>query len=195
MRNYVDILESQLSKVNLTTMKNKNNNPINNVDLIHRKRTLSRLMAVQIFYQFEFLEQNDEAKISLEKVAENVIDHYALTPEDNIKSYRSKIDEELIQSLTSGVNASKIKLDDAIKPFLNNDSKTEKLENLLWQILRFGAFELQFITDTSLKIIINEYLDIASFFFPEKQVKFVNSILENLAKKYRAEEFSQIKKS
>ncbi len=175
-------------------MSDKNNNT-NNLDLIHRKRTLCRLMAVQIFYQYEFLQQKDELKISLKKSYEDLIDNYAITNKDQIKSYRDQVDENLIKELVNGVELSKSTFDDDIKSLLSDDLKTEKLENLLWQILRFGAFELKFSSKTALKIILNEYIDITSFFFPKKQVKFVNSVLENLAKKYRQDEFLTIKKS
>ncbi len=169
-------------------MENKKNNPTKNSALAGRKRTLSRVMAIQIFYQFEF----HKKAIPLEDLKSDLIDHYAISAEDEVRSYRSQIDETLIQNLIGGMNLAFEEIDTEIKPLLKNAAE---LSDMLLQIIRFGAFELKFSKNIALKIIINEYLDIASFFFADKQVKFVNSILEKLAQKYREEELTKTKKN
>ena len=69
----------------------------------------------------------------------------------------------------------------------------EKLDGVARQVLRLGAFELKFIKNIPLKVVIDEYVDIAASFFDSKKITFINATLENLAKKFRAEEFTKIK--
>lgn len=164
--------------------------PKNEQNLRSRRRTLSRLMAVQIFYQYEFF--NKESK--LEEIKNNVIDNYALEMDEEVKSYRSLIDEALVQNLTNGLALAIDEINSEILAFLKGEWTLEKLPNILLQILRFGAFELKFSKDIPLKVLINEYVDITACFFDSSKIMFANSVLENLAKKYRTEEFESLKK-
>ena len=181
----------------------------NKATILHRKRTLSRLIAVQVFYQFEFfkgLNPPDSAsagptqeptpltrgQISLNELKNNLIDNYVLNSTDEEKSYRKKIDEDFLQNLLDGLALSVATIDPEISALLKSDSKLEKLPSVIRQILRFGAFELKFTQDVPLKVVIYEYVDLTACFFPTPQITFVNSILENLAKKFREEEYSKI---
>ncbi len=160
------------------------------MDITQRRRTLTRLMAIQIFYQFEFHEKS----ISLEKLMNDLLDDYALFVDDEVKSYRDKVDIELLKNLTNGLNLIVSEIDNDISEFLKNEWTLEKLHGELPQILRFAALELKSAANIPLKVLINEYVDIAAMFFEKSKVTFVNSVVENLAKKYRAQEFETIKK-
>lgn len=155
----------------------------------HHKRTLSRLMAIQIFYQHNFF--GDEKKLT--EVKEDVIENYALDFEEDISSYREKIDENFLNNLVAGLELDSKKIDEEISEFLKEGWNLEKLDDVVYQILRLGAFELKFMKDTPLKVIIDEYVDIAASFFDDKKITFVNATLENLAKKFREEEFKNLK--
>lgn len=146
-----------------------------------RRRSLSRLMAIQIFYQLNFL--GDEK--NLDEIKNDVIENYTIDSEENISSYREKIDEEFLNNLISGLTLNVEKIDAEISNLLQKGWEFENLDDVVKQILRLGAFELQFMLDTPLKVIINEYVDIAASFFDSKKVTFVNGLLENFAKKFR----------
>jgi len=66
------------------------------------------------------------------------------------------------------------------------------IENITKQILRVAIFEIKYFDKIPTKVIINEYTDIASSFDGESKVQFVNSILENIAKKNRSTEFENV---
>lgn len=155
----------------------------------YRRRTLSRLIAIQIFYQFEFFEQ----KTDLEEIKNNVIDNYVLDQEDKISSYRKRIDLNLLESLLAGIKLGMDEIDHEISSCLKEGWDLNKLPDVMLYILRLGAFELKFMHDVPLKVVIDEYVDIAAGFFENKKVTFFNATLENLAKEYRAEEFAKIK--
>lgn len=167
--------------------KNKKIN--HNKELINRKRTLSRLMAIQIFYQFEFYEEQQEINV----IKNNVIDNYILNQDDEITSFRKKIDIDLLESLLSGIVLGLTEIDFEISQLLKDGWDLDKLPDIALYILRFGAFELKFMRDVPLKVVIDEYVEISSTFFEDKKVTFINGTLENLAKHYRNEEFEKIK--
>jgi len=168
-----------------TQLKLKKTNPAPT----YRKRTLSRLIAIQVFYQFEF----HEKKIALEEIKNNVIDNYVLQQEDPITSFRKRIDLGLLETLLTGISLGVDEIDHDIFGLLKEGWDLEKLPDVMVYILRLGAFELKFMHDVPLKVVLDEYVDIAAGFFENKKVTFLNATLENLAKLYRAEEFEKVK--
>lgn len=155
----------------------------------YRRRTLSRLIAIQIFYQFEF----HEKKIPLAEIKNNVIDNYVLEQEDKISSYRKNIDLNLLETLLAGMDLGVEIIDHEISGFLKDDWNLNKLPDVMLYILRLGAFELKFMHDVPVKVVLGEYVDIAASFFENKKVTFVNATLESLAREYRSTELEKVK--
>ena len=148
---------------------------------IGRKRSLSRLMAIQIFYQFDFLR---DAK-KLDEVKRDIIENYLIDEKENISSYREKIDESFLDNLLAGLSLDVKKIDEEISTVLKTGWSIDNLDSVVVQILRFGSFELKFMQDIPTKVILDEYVDIAASFFEGKKVMFVNAALDSLAKKLR----------
>lgn len=146
-----------------------------------RKRTLSRLMAIQIFYQFDFFNREK----NLEEILREVVENYLLDTKKDPTSFRSKIDENFLNDLVFGVASDVTKIDLEITNFLKAGHRLENLDDVLKQLLRMGTFELKFLQEIPFKVIINEYVNIASCFFPTPKIPFVNATLNNLAKKFR----------
>jgi N utilization substance protein B len=149
--------------------------------IIKSKRTLSRLIAMQILYQYRFFAEEKP----LADIKKDVIENYALSEHENISSYREKIDIDFLNNLVDGASIA-VGLESEISELLKNGFALENLEDVMRQILILAAFELKFMLDTQATIIIVEYVDIAASFFDEKKVAFVNGILQNLAKKLRS---------
>ena len=53
------------------------------------------------------------------------------------------------------------------------------------QILRAGIYELMARPDVATATVINEYLDVAHAFFDAREAKFVNGVLDAVAKAVR----------
>ena len=68
----------------MTKQKNKN-----------RKRTLSRLIAVQVFYQYDYHLE----KKSYEEIKKDLIENYILNSDDEISSYQDEIDAIFLDKL------------------------------------------------------------------------------------------------
>lgn len=143
----------------MTEQKNKN-----------RKRTLSRLIAVQILYQREF---NSEK--SYEEIKDDLVANYALDNEDEISSYAEKIDEGFLTQLLRSVELFE-KTDQEIAPLLQQP--IANLDLVMLQILRLAIFELRTLKDAPQNVVIDEYVGIAVSFFDQKKVTFVNAILD-----------------
>ncbi len=146
----------------------------NKTQLINKKRTFSRLLAVQILYQYEFFERKNDVF----KLKDELIDNYALFEDEKEKSYRSKIDEKLTDELVEKTLENLEKIDEDIKKYQKNDD----LDLITQQILRIGTAELKYLKESDLKIIVTEYCDIAGLFYDEAKIGFVASILNKLAK-------------
>jgi N utilization substance protein B len=149
------------------------------------KKSVARLMAIQILFQFDFY---NKAK-SIEDIKEEILDNYLIDFEDDIKSFRSKIDKKHLNNIVPDIIKVINIIDQEITKFLDPEFTLDKIENITKQILRVAIFEIKYFDKIPAKVIINEYTDIASSFDGETKVKFVNSILDNIAKKNREDEF------
>lgn len=145
-------------------------------------------MAIQILFQYDFY--NKSTKI--EDIKEEMLDYYLINFEDDVKSYRSKIDKKHLNNIIANIVQSLTILDQEIEEFLDPEFILQKIENITKQILRVAIFEIKYFDKIPTKVIINEYTDIASSFDGESKVQFVNSILENIAKKNRSTEFENV---
>ncbi len=151
-----------------------------------RQRALTRLMAVQIFYQYDFLYREK----TLEQIKDDVIENYALDFESDLCSYRDQIIEGFLNDLILGLSLNITNIDEEITEFLKGDWSLDQIDDITRQIVRLGVFELKFMLDVPAKVVIDQYCDITGSFFDKKKVTFVNATLENVAKKVRAKEFA-----
>lgn len=135
-------------------------------------------MAVQILYQYQFNDQKDVLEVMNETIDNYLLDEKIEDP----TSYRKKIDHEFLENLLTGILLVLEKIDDKIVKLLTKNRKIEDLPEVMTQILRLGAFELQFMKNNPPKVVINEYVDITNSFFEEKKVNFVNAILDKISK-------------
>ena len=64
--------------------------------------------------------------------------------------------------------------------------KIGRLDKTMLQILRAGTYEIIARPDVPTGTIINEYMDVAHAFFDAKDAKFVNGLLDSVAKAKRS---------
>ena len=77
-------------------------------------------------------------------------------------------------------------IDGKITARLAEGWKLDRLDRSMRAILRSGTYELIARPDVTVGTVIDEYLDIAHAFFGEKDVKFVNGLLDKVAGDVRA---------
>ena len=68
---------------------------------------------------------------------------------------------------------------------LGDQLKFNNLDKLFQVILKSATYELLYKPNVSIKIIIKEYLNASNFFLDDTQTKYLNALLDNIAKKIR----------
>ena len=68
---------------------------------------------------------------------------------------------------------------------LGDQFRFNNLDKLFQVILKSATYELLYKPNVSIKIIIKEYLNASNFFLNVSQTKYLNALLDNIAKKIR----------
>ena len=76
-------------------------------------------------------------------------------------------------------------IEETISLHLNQDIDIKRTEKLVIILLHAAIFELLYKPQTSVNIIINEYLNAAEVFVDSNQKKFLNALLDKISKKIR----------
>ena len=77
-------------------------------------------------------------------------------------------------------------LAEALRPFL--DRRVEELSQVEKALLRIGAFELKERLDVPYRVVINESIELAKVFGADDSFKYVNGVLDKLARRLRSAE-------
>lgn len=101
----------------------------------------------------------------------------------------AKADREYFHDLLHGVPAQVKELDELLTPYL--DRRVEELSQIEKAILRLGAFELKERLDVPYRVVINEGIELAKVFGADDSFKYVNGVLDKLARKLRYQEASE----
>ncbi|MES2907089.1 MAG: transcription antitermination factor NusB [Pseudomonadota bacterium] len=147
------------------------------------KRSTARLGAVQALYQMDTAASDVEATVQ-------EFEQFRLGKEAGGAEY-APADFGFFRDIVRGVVREQLKLDPEIDDALLGDWPLERVDMTLRQILRCGLYEILFRKDVPYKAVIAEYVDIAEAFFDKsEEVRLANAVLDGLARKHRAAEFS-----
>ena len=72
-----------------------------------------------------------------------------------------------------------------LETHLKEDLILTRLDKLFQVIVKCAVFEFLYKPKTSSKIIIKEYLNASNFFLEDSQTKYLNALLDKIAKKIR----------
>ena len=142
-----------------------------------RARSASRLAAVQALYQFE-MEQTPLAQLLDE------FHRHRLGAEIEEAQY-AEADVPFFDDVVQGTVARRDEIDAQLTAKLAEGWKIERLDRTMLQILRAGTYELMARADVPVASAISEYLDVAHAFFDAKEAKFVNGVLDAVARVVR----------
>ena len=98
----------------------------------------------------------------------------------------SHVDLEYFQALLHGVPAHVDELEARLEPLL--DRKLDDLDPIERTLLRMGAFELEHRLDVPYKVVINEEVALAKKFGATDSHKYVNGVLDKVARELRQTE-------
>jgi len=74
-------------------------------------------------------------------------------------------------------------LEQAITPFIGREFSS--LDPVERAILRLGTYELKFRDDVPTKVVLNEMIELAKVFGADHSYKFINGVMDKLAKSLR----------
>ena len=133
-------------------------------------RKQSRKAAVQALYQWHM-------------AAQNLGDIETQFREENANA---KMDFEYFAELLHNIPADLSAIDELIRPFVAR--RMEDINPVELAILRIGTYELKNRLDIPYRVVINEGVDLTKKFGADQGHKFVNGMLDKLAKSIRVEE-------
>ncbi len=141
-------------------------------------RSAARLAAVQALYQID-MEGTPLASLLDE------FHRHRLGAEIEGDQY-AQAEVAFFDDVVKGVDARLEEIDELLSGKLAEGWRLERLDKTMLQILRAGAWELLARADIPTATAISEYVDVAHAFFEARQAKFVNGVLDAVAKAVRS---------
>ncbi|WP_126174187.1 transcription antitermination factor NusB [Altericroceibacterium xinjiangense] len=142
-----------------------------------RSRSAARLAAVQALYQREM------EKTPLARLLDEFHQHRLGKVIDEDRMVEAEV--EFFDDIVSGVAARAEEIDTLLSDRLAKGWALPRLDRTMLQILRAGAYELLARPDVPVGSVISEYVDVAHAFFDQREAKFVNGVLDAVAKAVR----------
>lgn len=137
-----------------------------------KSRHLARRNAVQALYQWDLTEQDPS------DIEDSFIEGHDL----------SKVDLEYFRHLIRNVPLYHLEIDDRLSQYIKRD--LDNIDPVERAILRLGTYELEFEKTIPYKAIIDEAIELTKLFGSEEGYRFVNGVLDRLAKELRHSEIS-----
>ena len=137
-------------------------------------RSAARLAAVQALYQQQ-MEGTPLARLL------NEFHQHRLGMEIDDAQY-AEAEVDYFDDLVAGVDARRAEIDELLAAKLAEGWTLARLDKTMLQILRSGTYELIARADVPVATAIDEYVDVAKAFFDDREAKFVNGILDAIAK-------------
>ena len=93
--------------------------------------------------------------------------------------------KKFIKDIVNGTIERNEILTEELDKNLGKEFKINNLDKLFQVILKSATYELLYKPNVSIKIIIKEYLNASNFFLDSSQTKYLNALLDNIAKNIR----------
>ncbi len=147
----------------MNTQTKKHNSP----------RHRARRYAMQALYQWHHTEH----------LPEEIFSHFSEEPE------WGAADQKFFYDLVQGAITNMSEIDNLIRPCLDRD--LEDLNPVELAVLRLAVYEFKFRPDVPYRVVINEALELAKSFGSDQGFKYINGVLDAVAKNVRSVEISQ----
>jgi N utilization substance protein B len=148
------------------------------------RRGAARLAAVQALYQM------DIAGAGLNDVFVEFESHWLGSEVEGEKYLPAEA--AFFRDIVAGVVRDQIDLDPIIDNALARSWPLKRIDAIIRAVLRAGTYELQYRKDVPARVVVAEYVDVANAFVDQDETGMVNAVLDQLARKFRAEEFVRI---
>lgn len=146
-------------------------------------RSTARLAAVQALYQQQ-MEDTALNKLLIEFHQHRL--GRAVDDEEYEGEVFADAETDFFDDLVRGVDARREEIDSLLIGRLSQGWTLARLDKTMLQVVRCGAYELLARADVPTATAISEYVDVAKAFFDDQEAKFVNGILDSIAKDVRS---------
>ena len=137
-------------------------------------RSASRLAAVQALYQQQM------ERTPLNRLLDEFHQHRLGAEIEDMQF--AEAETAFFDDIVKGVDARRDEIDVLLSAKLAQGWTLARLDKTMLQILRAGTYELLARADVSKATAISEYVDVAKAFFDDREAKFVNGVLDAVAK-------------
>ena len=148
-----------------------------------RKRTRAREFALQILYELDIAQSEPELEEALEDFWKDRTDLVLSNPE-KLALEEDKKDADVrayTEKLVRGTLEMKDKIDPVIERFAENWEMT-RMACVDRNILRLATYEILHSNEIPVKVALNEAVELAKRYGEQDSSKFVNGILDRIAK-------------
>ena len=147
------------------------------------RRGAARLAAVQALYQM------DIAGAGVNDVVAEFESHWIGNEVEGEKYLPAEA--AFFRDVVSGVVRDQAKLDPRIDDALQKGWPLKRIDAILRAVLRAGSYELEHRKDVPGRVVVSEYVDVAHAFVEKEETGMVNAVLDQIARQFRADEFSR----
>ncbi len=127
----------------------------------------ARKAAVQALYQWDITKQD----------AQDIEKHFSQIHD------MQNVDKKYLREIMVELPKVEEQLEASIVPFIGREFSA--LDPVEKAILRLGAYELSYKADVPTRVVINEMIELAKVFGSDHSYKFVNGVIDKLAKELR----------
>ncbi|WP_310534476.1 transcription antitermination factor NusB [Novosphingobium sp.] len=142
-----------------------------------KSRSAARLAAVQALYQHTMEDTR------LPRLLDEFHQHRLGAEIEDMQF--EEAETQFFDDVVSGTIARRDEIDALLSERLAEGWSLARLDRTMLQILRAGTYELMARADVPTGSVISEYLDVAHAFFDKREAKFVNGVLDAVAKAVR----------
>ncbi|MBP5352794.1 MAG: transcription antitermination factor NusB [Alphaproteobacteria bacterium] len=140
----------------------------------------ARLAAVQANYMIAVGQLPVDEVI--EEFIKGEVGRFAIDDSDDEKFVElGPIDTEYFEKLVRGIQTRKEDLEKSLNQFLHGEWSYEHMNGMMQALLLCAVYEITTTTDIDVKILIQEYVDLAYAFFSKNEPKMVNALLDQIA--------------
>ena len=146
------------------------------------ERSAARLGAVQALYQMDLAGTD---------VGETLAQFSSRATGENFEDGQcGDADYKFLKEVVDGAVREQATIDPTVDAILDKAWPIHRLDATVRAILRAAAFEIMFLDKVPTRVSISEYLDVAGAFFGEEEPRFINGVLNTLARNRRPGEFA-----
>lgn len=146
-----------------------------------QKKSATRLYAVQALFQME------ASDVGADAVRDQFLNHRFGAEEDGVEWFDGKT--ALFEDLLTTAVRNQAKIDQLTDAALVEKWPIDRIDPTIRALFRAAGAELV-MAKTPPKVVISEFVDVTKSFFPDgREAKFVNAVLDHMARALQPENF------